>query len=77
VVYSSAYERLANFKYKLELIEHYDAQLTTLDSAIGNDNNALQNNISITTNLKNNVIGSFDGFERWLYTEPTDILTTH
>ena len=77
IFYSSAYERLANFKYKLELLEYYNSQLSTLNIAIGTDDGALQNNVAITTNLKNNVIGSFDGFERWLYNEPTASLATH
>ena len=77
VFYSSAYERLANFKYKLELIEYYDNQLTTLNTAIGTDDGALQNNISLNRQRKDNVIGSFDGFERWLYNEPTASLSTH
>jgi hypothetical protein len=78
VFYSSAYERLANFKYKLELIEYYDSQLNTLNNvALGADDTALQNNIALTTERKDNVIGGFDGFERWLYSEPTASLTTH
>jgi len=78
VFYSSAYERLANFKYKLELIEYYDDQLNTLNNvALGTDDTALQNNIALTTERKDNVIGGFDGFERWLYSEPTASLTTH
>jgi hypothetical protein len=78
VFYSSAYERLANFKYKLGLIEYYDDQLNVLNNvALGSDDSALQNNITLTTERKNIVIGGFDGFERWLYLEPTASLTTH
>ena len=78
IFYSSAYERLANFKYKLGLVEYYDSQLNTLNNvAIGTDETALQNNIALTTERKDNVIGGFDGFERWLYLEPTASLTTH
>lgn len=77
VFYSSAYERLANFKYKLELIEFYNDRITTLDAALGSDSGALANNMTNTQTRIDNIIGSFDGFERWLYYEPTASLTTH
>jgi hypothetical protein len=77
VFYSSAYERLANFKYKLELIEFYNDRIATLDAALGDDAGSLTNNMTVTQQRIDNVIGSFDGFERWLYYEPTGSLTTH
>ena len=77
VHYSSAYERLANFKYKLELVEYYDSQINTLNDASGSDSTALQNNISKYRQRKDVVIGDFDAFESWLYNEPTSSLTTH
>lgn len=75
--YSSAVERLANFKFKLELIEYYDQQLSVLNNASGSDSGSLQNNISTNLSRKNNVIGGFDAFERWMYNEPTSSLFTH
>ena len=77
VHYSSAKERIANFKYKLSLIEHYDARLTELNNASGSDGTALQGNVAVTNKRRNSVIGSFDGFERWLYNEPTASIFTH
>ena len=77
VQFSSAKERVANFKYKLELIEYYSSRVTILNAASGSDTTALQNNVSINTTRKNDVIGSFDGFERWLYNENTSSLFTH
>ena len=74
--FSSAKERVANFKYKMELIEFYNSQIGYLDAASSTDI-TLQNNVSVTTKRKNEVIGSFDGFERWLYNEPTASLFTH
>jgi hypothetical protein len=77
VFYSSAYERLANFKYKLELIEYYNKRIVLLDNALGSDSGSLTNNVTITQQRIDNLLGSFDGFERWLYYEPTASLTTH
>jgi len=78
VHFSSAAERLQNFKYKLELIEYYDTRLTILANASGSDSGSLQGNVQLNRQRRNNVIGSFDGFERWLYNEPTQsIFTDH
>jgi hypothetical protein len=77
VFYSSAYERLANFKYKLELLEFYNDRIATLDAASGDDAGALANNVTNTRQRIDNIVGSFDGFERWLYNDPTGSLTTH
>ena len=76
VFYGSAYERLANFKYKLDLLEYYDSQLTTLNDATGDDT-TFANNITNYNNQKQNLLGTFDNFEYWLYYEPTASLTTH
>jgi len=76
IQFSSAKERVANFKYKLELIEFYDSRINLLNNASGSDLTALQNNVTINTRKKDNIIGSFDGFERWLYNENTASLFT-
>jgi hypothetical protein len=77
VFYSSAYERLANFKYKLELLEYYNDRIATLDAAAGSDSGSLTSNITNTQKRIDNIVGSFDGFERYLYNDPTGSLTTH
>ncbi len=74
--FSSAKERLANFKYKLGLVEYYDRRILTLNGATGTDDNALQGNVITNQRRRDDVIGSFDGFERWLYNEPTSSLFT-
>lgn len=76
VFYGSATERLANFKYKLQLLEYFNSQLNTLNDANGNDT-AFANNITLYNNRKQELLGTFDNFERWLYYEPTSSLTTH
>lgn len=72
--YSSAVERMHNFKYKLELIESYDSRIKTLSVTKGSE--ALTN-ISQSISRKSNVISGFDGFEKWMYYESTGSLYTH
>ncbi len=74
--FSSAAERVANFKYKLELVEYYDSRIDILNAASGSDSTTLQGNVAVNTRKKDNIIGSFDGFERWLYNENTGSLFT-
>ena len=74
VHYSSAVERVNNFKYKLELIEGYDDRIKTLRSVSGSE--ALTN-ISQSITRKNTVVSGMDGFERWMYTEPSSSLYSH
>lgn len=74
IFYSSGVERLANFKYKLELIEYYTSQsnyVSTLSGSIATTNAA------DFTSLKNTLIGGFDAFEQYLYYESSSNLTTH
>ena len=76
VFYSSAAERLANFKYKIQQLEHYDSQIELLMTSssiiptVGTDKLKAEKR-------KSAIIGSFDGFEKWLYNEPTSSLFTH
>ncbi len=74
VNYSSAVERVNNFKYKLELVESFDKRIKTLNSISGS--HALTN-ISQSIQRKNNVISGMDGWERWMYYETTGSLYTH
>ena len=77
IFYSSAEERIKNFKFKLEKVEYYDTQLAVLKGTNNTDAGALQNNVSINQQRRDSVISSFDAFEKWLYYEPTSSLTTH
>jgi len=76
VFYSSARERLDNFKYKLELIEYYSSSIATLQNASGSDSGSLFGSIASNQNKLDAVKGGFDSWERWLYNEPTSSLTT-
>ncbi len=74
IFYSSATERLANFKYKVELLEYYNAQSASIASVSGSDArlNAIQNKTLYT-----NLIGGFDQFEQFLYYQSSSGLFTY
>jgi hypothetical protein len=71
IFYSSATERVKNFNYKLQLLEFYTVQTSILQNVSGS---VAQNNIQDFTNLKTNIISSFDDFEKYLYYESSSIL---
>lgn len=64
IFYSSATERLSNFKYKLELLEYYTAQSASSANISGG---TAVTNANDYTSLYNNLIGTFDEFENFLY----------
>ena len=66
VKYSSAVERLANFRYKKELAEWYDNKITTLSNDSNNNTIALNLDIVNYQTKKTNLITGFDGWETYL-----------
>lgn len=68
--FSSAKERLLNFRYKIQLLESYQADITAIQSTTNYDTsfnssasiNSLQNKID-------SLISNFDGYETFLYYE--------
>lgn len=60
--FSSAKERLNNFKYKIELLESYNAQSQSLI-----DNNGLSSQIITIENNIKEIKGNFDSYENYLY----------
>ncbi len=71
VHFSSATERLNNFKYKLKLIELYNSQISNINTITGNaaTSTTTLNSKKIVENKRKKVIGGFDGYERFLYFE--------
>ena len=69
--FSSATERLKNFKYKLELLESYSSSLATLENITGDASSSKPtlDNIKIFNNKTDKVIQGFDYYERFLYFE--------
>ena len=74
VFYSSAVERLQNFRYKLDLLEYYTSQSLVVSQLSGSV--ATTNVIDYTT-TKTNLVSGFDAFEQFLYYQSSSILTTY
>jgi hypothetical protein len=64
VKYSSAVERLANFKYKKELLEYYDDRVHHLQIFTGSV--SAVNEITTYETKKVNLLNAFDGWENYL-----------
>jgi len=69
--FSSATERLSNFKYKLELLETYSGSLAKLDNITGDITSStfVSENKNIILNKQDRLIQGFDYYERYLYYE--------
>lgn len=69
--FSSATERLQNFKYKLELLESYSSSLATLNNITGSISSSTPTltNIKVFNDKTDRVIQGFDYYERFLYFE--------
>ena len=74
VFYSSATERLDNFKYKIELLEYYTAQSASAGLLSGS---AAIANAADFNNLYTNLIGGMDQFEQYLYYDSSSKIFTH
>ena len=74
VFYSSATERLENFKYKLQLLEQYTSQSSAVASLSGS---VATTNSQEFFDLKTSLVSGFDDFEKFLYYESSSKLTTH
>jgi hypothetical protein len=74
IFYSSATERLENFRYKLELLEYYTSQSLLVSELSGSvaTTNVADYELSRTT-----LISGFDSFEQYLYYQSSSILTTN
>jgi hypothetical protein len=66
VKYSSAVERLANFRYKKELAEWYDDKINTLSDVATSTTTALNLDIQNYITKKTNLVTGFDGWETYL-----------
>ena len=74
VFFGSAAERLHNFKYKIQLLESYDARIAQLTTDLTGlqDSNATGSfyyvkNVTDAKNKKAALIGGFDSYEKYLY----------
>lgn len=77
VHFSSATERVDNFYYKLQLIEHYSDQIQTVASVPGGD--IANANLYDLYSKRNAIVSGFDDFEKYLFFESTgsDLYTNY
>jgi hypothetical protein len=66
--FSSAQERLLNFKYKLDLLASYSQSLSTKGSATGGSS-GVSGSVAYYEGLYQGLINNFDHYERFLYYE--------
>ena len=74
IFYSSATERLENFKYKLQLLEYYASQSLIVSQLSGSV--ATTNAADFELN-RTKLISGFDSFENYLYYQSSSVLSTH
>lgn len=74
IFYSSATERLENFKYKLQLLEYYNSQSAAISLISGS---IATTNAQDYQTQRTNLISGFDAFEKYLYYESSSRLTTY
>lgn len=67
VHYSSAVERVKNFRYKLQLIEHFSDLIDTVSEVSGGYITEI--NLTDLFTKRNNVVSNFDDFEKYLFFE--------
>lgn len=66
--FSSAYERLINFKYKVQLIENYNTTLSSIQLATS-QSVGTTGSVRYYENLITGIVNNFDHYERYLYYE--------
>ena len=64
--FGSANERLENFKYKKQLLEHYESKIVTIKNISASGSVTLTDTLKYNSKL-NELIISFDGYEKYLY----------
>jgi len=68
VHFSSAYERLLNFKYKLSLLENYSENIAQVENSTSQSVGTV-GSIQYFTHLTEGILNNFDHYERFLYYE--------
>lgn len=83
IQFGSATERLLNFKYKMQLVEAYDTRINALTTDLNglpsssvSSSLYFQSNIQDSRSKKAALLGSFDGYEKYLYYESSSYETS-
>jgi hypothetical protein len=83
ITLGSAVERLENFRYKMTLLESYNARIAELTTNLnGSPNSSVTGSITYQTNVINAqtkraaLIGTFDSYEKYLYNQSSSYETS-
>ena len=77
IFYSSAEERIKNYKYKVGLIEDYSSSIAVLLNSTASNTTFISSSITVNQNRIDEITSQFDQWERWLYYEPTSSIFSH
>lgn len=75
VKFGSAYERINNFEYKVKLIESYQGISASLVTSTASESFYVQAQLTSTLNKIDNIVGAFDGFEKYMYFESSSFVS--
>ncbi len=80
IFYSSASDRLANFKRKVEQIELYNNDITVINNSVSPGQNlsvfSRRSKDTLQTRI-DTLVSAFDPFERWMYYQQSGSIFTH
>jgi hypothetical protein len=77
IFYSSAEERVKNFRYKVGLTETYQSSIDTLQNSTASNSQFVSSSVSTFQKRINTITSAFDSFERWMYYSDTASIFTH
>lgn len=77
IFYSSAEERVRNFNYKVSKIEEYSSSIAILLNTTASNTTFISSSIDINQRRIDELTSNFDGWEKWLYYEPTSSIFSH
>jgi len=77
IFYSSAEERVRNFKYKMQLMETYSLDNSLMIASSGSGSHFIASPINANIQRIDNIKSAFDPFERWMYYHDTGSIFTH
>ncbi len=75
VKFGSVYERIKNFEYKIKLIENYQSVSASLATSTASESFYVQTQLTTTLNKIDNIVGAFDGFEKYMYFESSSYVS--
>ena len=75
VKFGSAYERIKNFEYKVKLIENYKGVSASLATSTASESFYVQTQLTTTLNKIDNIVGAFDGFEKYMYLDSSSYVS--